>query len=520
MEDLSVFADGSFDLVASCYGLANTENPDEALNEIHRVLKPGGSFLCSVWESAGADPASDIILRHSCVGPNPWHKDDKNRDVVGNYACPVRSKRPMSLSKPHLLENMLETANLPLVEVYYNEYPLKLGKTKEFAFKSLTLPIRAELQALEKNNHYHFADAAEAFEDVLKEGFMVKMHEDGEMEVPYNVYKFVVARRQFEDGDMAKQSEAMQKRPASIVAKKSMAMKPMDVKEDPVIFDTWNRMKGAASAKLVEVVKKQIGCYKESVRILDAAPTRFANTTIDIALGHPYAAVVATSLSVNVVESIREEVVKHGMSNVKVKAMDASHMTTFPDNSFDVVLCSFGLAFLHSPEGTLKEYYRLLKPGGSLIVSVWEDFSLKNLSDFIVEEMHAAGSLEDFIGLDSSSSGVLSQLTPYAKPHELETLVTECGFNVSHVDHETARIILSESSRTSDFGLDVATLPIRPFLQELEKNGENKTAFEDARRAFQSLLRDPSLVSRDSCGNLVTTLNAPLMNVYLMLEKA
>jgi hypothetical protein len=54
---------------------------------------------------------------------------------------------------------------------------------------------------LKAANHYHPSDAAEAFEDVLNEGFMVKQHANGEMEVPYNVYKYVVCRREFEDGD-------------------------------------------------------------------------------------------------------------------------------------------------------------------------------------------------------------------------------------------------------------------------------------------------------------------------------
>ena len=215
---------------------------------------------------------------------------------------------------------------------------------------------------------------------------------------------------------------------------------------------------------------------------------------------------MATSKSVNVVEGIREEVVKHGQLNMKVKALHSNHMASFPDKSFDVVVCSFGLAFLNSPNDTLKEFYRLTKPGGSLIISVWEDFSLKQLSEFIVNEMHAAGNLEDFFDLDSSSAGVLSQLTPFAKPHEIEGLITDSGFNLNHVDHETARIILSEASCKSDFGVNVATLAIRPFLQEMEKNGQNKNAFEEAEKAFGSMLRDPSLVSRDKWGNLVATI--------------
>ena len=89
MENLDVFHDGSFDLVVSCYGLAHTTHPQDALNEIHRVLKPGGTFVASVWENLPADPASDIILRQACVGPNPWHKEG-DRDVVDGYACPLR----------------------------------------------------------------------------------------------------------------------------------------------------------------------------------------------------------------------------------------------------------------------------------------------------------------------------------------------------------------------------------------------------------------------------------------------
>ena len=417
----------------------------------------------------------------------------------------------MSLGRPHVLENMLEEAKLPVAEVSRAEYPLHLGKDKAFAFKALTLPIRSELQVLQETNHYHCEDAAEAFEDVLKEGFMAKMDEKGDIEVPYNLYKYVVARREFEDGDMAKLG-ALQQRKSGVSAIKAMPIKPADicVEEDPVIFDTWNRMKSVASSKIVKAVKKQIDGFQHDgpVMILDAAPTAYGNTVTDIASSHPSAVVVATSKSVNVVNSIQEMAKKHGLENVKVKALDASNMTSFDDKTFDVIVCSFGLAFLSSPTDTLKEFHRLLKPGGSLIVSAWEDFSLHQLSDFIVNEMHANGSLEDFIDINISSSDILSQLTPYAKPREIEGLLSDHGFNLTHVDHETARIVLSDASckLEKDYGVNVATLAIRPFLKELETTGANKNAFTEAKKAFELLLRDPSLVSHDACGNLVTTL--------------
>ena len=186
------------------------------------------------------------------------------------------SKRPMSLSKPHLLESLLDEAKLSVVEVANDEYPLHLGKTKEFAFKALTLPIKSELQVLNDTVHYHCQDAAEAFEDVLKEGFMVKQHEDGQMEVPYNVYKYVVARRQFEDGDR-KTTAALRPSKRGNFAVKAMPIKPADicVKDDPIIFDTWNRLKEAASAKIVNAVKKQIdGFEHDSYHIPGKSNTR------------------------------------------------------------------------------------------------------------------------------------------------------------------------------------------------------------------------------------------------------
>ena len=44
----------------------------------------------------------------------------------------------------------------------------------------------------------------------------------------------------------------------------------------------------------------------------------------------------------------------------------------FPDNSFDRVLCQFGLMFFADKAAALREMARVLQPGGSLAVSVWD----------------------------------------------------------------------------------------------------------------------------------------------------
>ncbi len=43
----------------------------------------------------------------------------------------------------------------------------------------------------------------------------------------------------------------------------------------------------------------------------------------------------------------------------------------FPDESFDAVLCNFGLMFFENRSAALREMWRVLRPGGRLAVAVW-----------------------------------------------------------------------------------------------------------------------------------------------------
>ena len=56
-------------------------------------------------------------------------------------------------------------------------------------------------------------------------------------------------------------------------------------------------------------------------------------------------------------------------SNVKFVAADLNNKLNFPDGSFDKVVCCNTLYALQSPASTIMEFYRLLKPGGVLIIA-------------------------------------------------------------------------------------------------------------------------------------------------------
>jgi len=50
--------------------------------------------------------------------------------------------------------------------------------------------------------------------------------------------------------------------------------------------------------------------------------------------------------------------------------MDAEYLD-FPDATFDHVLCGFGIMFFPDQNLALREFWRVLKPGGQLGVSTW-----------------------------------------------------------------------------------------------------------------------------------------------------
>jgi len=105
-------------------------------------------------------------------------------------------------------------------------------------------------------------------------------------------------------------------------------------------------------------------------RVLDlACGTGLATLAAAQSVG-PDGSVLGTDLSGQMIEVARRRAAEQQVSNVTFQRMDAETLD-LPDATFDVVLCSLGLMYVPDAQRALREWRRVLKPGGRVAIAVW-----------------------------------------------------------------------------------------------------------------------------------------------------
>lgn len=119
------YRDNQFDAALSAFMLMFVPEPFQALSEMHRVLRPGGQGVVSVWSGLADNPIYAVLA-------------DQVREVAGDDAA-TSIAMPFSLGSTSQLEALFDQAGITEVRI--------TGIDGTATFPSLDELVRTEIQA-------------------------------------------------------------------------------------------------------------------------------------------------------------------------------------------------------------------------------------------------------------------------------------------------------------------------------------------------------------------------------------
>jgi O-methyltransferase / aklanonic acid methyltransferase len=110
----------------------------------------------------------------------------------------------------------------------------------------------------------------------------------------------------------------------------------------------------------------------KDAQVLDVAAGRGANLFSAVEAVGSHGRVIGIDLAPGMIQATTAEIQRRNLSHVSLLQMDAEHLT-FPNASFDYVLCGFAIFLFPHLEQALSEFFRVLRPAGKLGLTVAQD---------------------------------------------------------------------------------------------------------------------------------------------------
>jgi ubiquinone/menaquinone biosynthesis C-methylase UbiE len=149
----------------------------------------------------------------------------------------------------------------------------------------------------------------------------------------------------------------------------------------------------------------------------------------------PTGRVTGVDLSEKMVSIASQVARARGLQNVDFLTMDSSELT-FPVNSFDAIVSSFGFQIFTDPEKAAREAHRVTREGGRICVSVWSTGDRVPFLDVIIAPM-----LEN---AEPDETGYIP--TPYETggPGEMMAFLEAAGFHEPK-EHRVQKLVPVEN---------------------------------------------------------------------------
>jgi SAM-dependent methyltransferase len=117
-------------------------------------------------------------------------------------------------------------------------------------------------------------------------------------------------------------------------------------------------------------------------RTVDRLPLISGMTVLDVCCGMgasaipaaervgPAGRVIAVDLAEKLLNKGFQRATEQGLTNIEFRRADLESLP-FPDQSFDAILCVFGIFFVTDLQRAIRELWRLVRPNGLLAITIW-----------------------------------------------------------------------------------------------------------------------------------------------------
>ena len=153
--------------------------------------------------------------------------------------------------------------------------------------------------------------------------------------------------------------------------------------------------------------------------------------------------VVLSDINAAMLEVGRERLINAGCNNVDFVLANAETLAPFDDNSFDLVTISFGLRNVTDKDAALKSMYRVLKPGGRLLILEFSKPVFEPLSKaYDLYSFTALPLMGKIIANDSESYKYLAEsIRMHPDQQTLKQMMQQAGFENCDYHNLTAGIV-------------------------------------------------------------------------------
>ena len=208
-------------------------------------------------------------------------------------------------------------------------------------------------------------------------------------------------------------------------------------------YDVMNDVMSFGIHRLWKWLSLQLSHVRPGQTVLDvAAGTGDLSARLARLVG-PTGAVIATDINASMLEHGRDRLIDQGISgNVSYVQSDAEQLP-FPDNCFDTISIAFGLRNVTHKEAALASFFRVLKPGGQLLILEFSQTRvplLKQAYDFY--SFKVLPRLGQIITQDADSYRYLAEsIRMHPDQETLRNLMQAAGFERCHYLNFTAGIV-------------------------------------------------------------------------------